>query len=272
MTQSGKAKRFQELHQRPGVFLIPNPWDGGSARILAQLGFEALATSSGACAATLGRRDGKISRDEALAHARVIVQATDVPVSADLEGGFAADPSAVTETLQLAAEVGLVGCSIEDSTADRSRPQHEISFATKRVAAAVALARALPFPFTLTARAENFIRGSTDLADTIKRLQAYEEAGADVLFAPGLPDLAAVREVCAALKKPVNFMVGIKGKSFSVAELAAAGVKRISFASSLYRTAMTGLLNAAHDIKDNGTFNYLEQTITTLELNQFLET
>ena len=219
----------------------------------------------------MGRRDGKVSRDEALAHARVIAQATDLPVSADLEKGFASDPAAVTETVRLAAEAGLVGCSIEDSTGDPSRPQFEISYATKRIAAAVEAARALPFPFTLTARAENFIRGSTDLGDTIKRLQAYEEAGADVLFAPGLPDLAVVREVCAAVKKPVNFMVGIKGKSFTVAELAAAGVKRISFASSLYRAAMTGLLGAAREIKESGTFDYLAQTMTTPDLNKFLE-
>ncbi len=270
-TQTEKASRFRELHRGTGVFLIPNPWDGGSARMLAQLGFEALATSSGASAGTLGRRDGRISRDEALAHARVIAQATRLPVSADLENGFAADPSAVAETVRLAAEAGLVGCSIEDSTADRSRPQYETSYAVKRIAAAVAAARALPFPFTLTARAENFIRGSTDLGDTIKRLQAYEEAGADVLFAPGLPDLAAVREVCAAVRKPVNFMVGIKGKSFSVPELTAAGVKRISFASSLYRAAMTGLLNAAREIKDAGTFNYLAETIVTSDLNNFLQ-
>lgn len=270
-TQSEKAQRFRELHQQPGAFLIPNPWDGGSARMLAHLGFEALATSSGACAGTLGQRDGKVSRDEALSHARLIVQSTDLPVSADLEKGFATDPADVAETIRMAAGAGLVGCSIEDSTGDAAEPQFEFAVAVERIAAAVSAARSLPFPFTLTARAENFIRGSMDLKDTIKRLAAYEQAGADVLFAPGLPGLAAVREVCATIKKPVNFMVGIKGKSFSVAELTGAGVKRISFASSLYRAAMTGLLNAASEIKENGTFNYLNGTMPTPDLNKFLE-
>lgn len=270
MTQNEKAERFQALHQGPEVLLIPNPWDGGSARMLAGLGYHALATSSAACAMTLGRRDGQISRDQALAHCRSIVQATNLPVAADLENGFASAPAEVAETIRLAAEAGLVGGSIEDSTGDKTKPQFDLSLATERIAAAVAAARALPFPFTLTARAENFFRGNPDLDDTIKRLVAYEAAGADVLFAPALPDLAAVREVCSAVRKPVNFMVGIKGKSFTVAELAAAGVKRISFAGSLYRAAMTGLLNAAREIKAAGSFNYLDTTVTTAELNEFL--
>jgi len=271
MTQTEKANRFRALHQRDGIFLIPKHWDPGSARTLERLGFEALATSSAAFAATLGRHDGKVTREEALAHIRQIVQATNIPVAADLENGFADEPAAVAETLRLAAEAGLAGGSIEDSTRDKTKPLYDLAHATERVAAAVAAARALPFPFTLTARAENFVRSNPSLDDTIQRLLAYERAGADVLFAPGLPDLAAVREVCSAVRKPVNFMVGVKGKSFTVAELAAAGVKRVSFAGSLYRAAMTGLLNAAREIKGAGTFNYLEQTITSAELSPFLQ-
>ena len=270
MTQTEKANQFQALHQRAGAFLIPNPWDAGSARILAGLGFEAFATSSGAAAATYGRRDGKLTREEALVIARSIVQATDLPVSADLENGFGDNPSTVAETVRMAAEAGLVGCSIEDSTGDLAQPFYELQFAVERVAAAVQSARSVPFHFTLTARAENFVRGNPDLEDTIRRLQAYEKAGADVLFAPALPDLAAVRRVCSAVSKPVNFMVGIRGKSFTTAELIEAGVKRISFASSLYRAATTGLIEAASEAKQSGTFNYLERTIVTAELNKFL--
>jgi 2-methylisocitrate lyase-like PEP mutase family enzyme len=271
MTQKEKADRFQALHQGKEVLLFPNPWDGGSARMLESLGYRALATSSAACAATLGRRDGKITRDEALAHCRQIVQATNLPVAADLENGFASEPAAVAETIRLAAAAGLVGGSIEDSTGDKAKPQYDLNHATERIAAAVSAARALPFHFTLTARAENFIRDNPNLDETIKRLVAYEQAGADVLFAPALPDLAAVREVCAAVRKPVNFMVGIKGKSFTVVELATAGVKRISFASSLYRAAMAGLLNAAREVRDSGSFNYLDTMLTTAQLNEFLQ-
>lgn len=271
MTQTEKALRFRALHERSGVFLIPNPWDGGSARMLAKLGYEALATSSAACAGTLGRRDGRITRDEALTHVRLIVANTDLPVAADLESGFGAEPAVVAETIRLAGEAGLVGGSIEDSTHDRTKPCYDLSLATERVAAAVEAARALPFPFTLTARCENFNRAGASLDDTIRRLQAYERAGADVLFAPSLPDLATVRTVCSAVKKPVNFMVGIRGKSFSVKELADAGVKRISFAASLYRAAMTGLMVAAHEIKTHGTFHYLNQTMTTAEFNPYMQ-
>jgi 2-methylisocitrate lyase-like PEP mutase family enzyme len=270
-TQHDKGTRLRELHAAPGVFVIANAWDGGSARILAGLGFKALATSSGACAATLGRVDGKITREEALAHARNIVAATDCPVSADLEKGFGDSPEVVAQTVGLAADVGLVGCSIEDATGNPTKRLYDLTQAVERVAAAAQAARSCSFPFTLTARAENYLRGSPDLDDTIRRLQAFERAGADVLFAPGLPDLAAVRAVCSALSKPVNFMVGIKGKSFSVAELAAAGVRRISLATALYRTAMTGLVAAAREVKDAGTFSFLDTAITTSEINEFLQ-
>jgi 2-methylisocitrate lyase-like PEP mutase family enzyme len=270
-TQADKATRFKELHSGERAFLIPNPWDAGSARILSGLGFQALATSSGACAAVLGRRDGKVSRDEALAHARAIVMATELPVSADLEKGFGDAPTDAAHTIQLAGAAGLVGGSIEDASGNRDRPLFDFEHAVDRIAAAVEAARKHSFGFTLTARTENFLRGNPDLDDTIRRLQAFEKAGADVLMAPGLPDLAAVRAVCSSLKKPVNFMAGIKGKSFTVAELEAAGVRRISLATSLYRAAMSGLMDAAREVKENGSFGYLERTLTTPDLNQFMQ-
>ena len=270
-TQQEKAIRFRALHDGPGTFIIPNPWDVGSARLLAGLGFQALATSSAASAASIGKRDGKLTRNEALAHSRSIVDATDLPVSADLEKGFGDQPEDVALTVGLAADVGLVGCTIEDSTGDPDNPLYEINLAVERIAAAARAARALPFPFLLTARAHNLLFPNPSLEDTIRRLQAFEAAGADVLFAPGLPDLAAVSAVCAAVTKPVNFMAGIKGKSFSVSELAAAGVRRISLATSLYRAAMTGLLDAAREVKDTGQFGFLDRGLTTPELNNLMQ-
>src|SRR5690348_4040540 len=242
----------------------------GMAGRMAALGFAALATSSGASAGLLGRRDGRVTRDEALAQARVICDATDLPVSADLEKGFGDAPEIVAETIRLAAEPGLVGCSIEDASGNQGAPIFELRLATERIAAAAAAARVVPFPFTLTGRTENFLRGRPDLDDTIKRLKAYEAAGADALMAPGLPDLDSVRAVCAALDKPFNFMAGIKGRSFTVAALAAAGVKRISLATSLYRAAMTGLLNAAKEVREQGTFGYIDTSLATPEMNAFL--
>ena len=271
MNQHEKAVRFRALHLQPGAFVFPNPWDGASARLLAAEGFAALATSSAAHAATLGRRDGRVTRDEALAHARLIVESVDVPVAADLENGFGAAPAIVAETVQLAAATGLVGGSIEDATGNPAAPLYELAEATSRIAAAAQAARSLSFPFVLTARAENFIRGNPDLDDTIRRLQAYERAGADVLFAPGLPDLAAVRRVCASVSKPVNVIASVPGSGFTVADLAAAGVKRISLAASLYRAALTGLRAAAREVKTQGTFGYVEHTVTSAELNAVLK-
>jgi 2-methylisocitrate lyase-like PEP mutase family enzyme len=268
-SQHQKAEAFQALH-RSGTFVMPNAWDGGSARLLAGLGFGALATSSGAAAATLGRLDGNISRDEALAHVRVIVAATDLPVSADLEKGFGDAPEVVAETIRLGAMAGLVGGSIEDATGNAQAPLYDFTQAVERVAAAAEAVRGLHLPFTLTARAENFLRGNPNLDDTIRRLQAYEKAGADVLFAPALPDLDAVRTVCASLKKPVSFMAGMRGKSFTVPELAEAGVRRISLATALYRAAMTGLMSASREVKEQGTFNFLEQTLTSSEISRYL--
>lgn len=271
MNQHDKAVIFRALHQQTGAFIFPNPWDGASARLLAREGFPALATSSAAHAATLGRRDGAISRDEALAHCRLLAESVDIPVAADLENGFGAAPETVAETIRLAAATGLAGGSIEDATGNPSAPLFDFATATARVAAAVQAARSLSFPFTLTARAENFLRGNPNLDDTIRRLQAYEKAGADVLFAPGLPDLEAVRRVCAAVSKPVNVMASVPGKGFTVPDLAAAGVKRISLAASLYRAALSGMLDAVREVRDHGTFGYVGRTLTTAELNASLK-
>jgi 2-methylisocitrate lyase-like PEP mutase family enzyme len=269
-SQIDKANRFRALHEAPRFFVIANAWDAGSARILAGLGFQALATSSGASAGVLGRRDGMVTREEALAHARAIVEATELPVSADLEKGFDDAPAGVAETIRLAAATGLVGCTIEDFSANPDKPLFDLNHAKERIAAAAEAAHGLSFPFMLTARAENFLRGNPDLDDTIKRLQAFEAVGADVLMAPGLPELAAVKTVCAALSRPFNFMAGVKGRSFPAAELAQAGVKRISLATSLYRAAMTGLANAAREVKEQGAFGYVETSMTTPELNSYM--
>lgn len=270
VSQREKAVHFRSLHYRAGAFVIPNPWDVGSARVLTGLGFEALATSSAASAAVVGKRDGALTRDEALQHARAIVEATHLPVSADLENGFGDAPEKVAETVRMAADAGLVGCTIEDATRNQEHPLYVFELAVERIAAAAEAARALPFPFMLTARSHNFLYGNPSLEETIRRLRKFEEVGAEVLFAPGLPDLASVRAVCTAISKPFNFMVGIKGKSFSVAELSAAGVKRISLATSLYRAAMSGLLEAAREVKDRGEFGFLDGCPTTAELNEIM--
>jgi 2-methylisocitrate lyase-like PEP mutase family enzyme len=252
-TQMDKATRFRALHERPGTFAIPNPWDAGAARLLAMLGFEALATTSAGFAFTLGRKDGAVTRDDAMAHCRLLVAASDLPVSADLENCFGDDPATVAETVRLAAGTGLVGCSVEDASGDQRRPIYEFAHAVERVAAAVEAARKLPFPFTLTARAENFLHGRQDLDDTIKRLQAFEKAGADVLYAPGLPSLDAVKTVCGAVAKPVNVLANGR---FSVAELGAAGAKRVSVGGMLSRVAYGAFLRAARELKENGTFRF----------------
>ena len=269
-SQLERAQRFRALHLK-GSFVIANAWDGGSAKILSSLGFPALATSSGAAAGTLGRFDHGISIEESLANARLICSSTSLPVSADLEKGFGDAPEATAKAIRMAAGVGLVGGSIEDATGRKEAPIFDLSFATERVAAAAEAARTLPFPFTLTARAENYLHGRNDLEDTIRRLQAYEKAGADVLFAPALPDLDAVRAVCSSLGKPVNFMVGIRGKSFSVAELAGAGVRRISLAASLYRAAMTGLIDAAREVRESGTFGFLDESVNSADFARYLQ-
>ena len=258
MSQAQKGGQFAALHQS-GCFIIPNPWDAGSARLLADMGYLALATSSGAAAGVLGRKDGEISRNECMAHARAIVSATGLPVAADLENGFGDAPADAARTIRRAIDAGLVGGSIEDSSGIKDRKIYDVNHAAERVAAAAEAAHEQTFPFTFTARCENFLRGKPDLDDTIRRLQAYEKAGADVLFAPALPNIEAVRLVCQSLSKPFNFMAGIKGKSFSAAELEAAGVRRISLATSLYRAAMAGMRAAAGEVKEHGTFGYLDR-------------
>lgn len=270
-SQIEKANRFRALHDADELFVVANPFDVGSARILSGMGFRALATSSGAFAGTLGHRDGCITREEALGHARAVIEAVDLPVSADLEDGFGSDPGRVSETVHLAASTGLVGCSIEDTTRDPANPIHDIEVATARIEAAVEAARSLDSDFILTARCENFLHGRMALDDVIARLRAYEDAGADVLMAPGLPNLDAVKRVCAALSKPVSFMVGIPNRSFSVAELAAAGVRRVTLASSLYRAAMSGLMSAAAEVREFGTFSYVEDAITSRKLADRLD-
>jgi 2-methylisocitrate lyase-like PEP mutase family enzyme len=266
LTQNDKALRFRTLHAGPNAFIIPNPWDVGSARLLAGLGFQALATSSAASAIASGKRDGGLTRELALAHARTIVDATGLPVSADLESGFGGRPEAVADTIRLAAETGLVGCTIEDVTGDKDHPLYDEPLAIERIAAGAEAVRSLSFPFMLTARTHNLFYPNPKVDDTIRRLQAFERAGADVRFAPGLSDLDSIRTVCTALSKPFNFMVGIPGKSFSVGELAAAGVRRISLATSLYRAAMTGLLSAAREVNATGRFDFVESSASTAEL------
>jgi 2-methylisocitrate lyase-like PEP mutase family enzyme len=268
-SQTEKAVAFRELHARPGAFVIPNPWDAGSARLLAHLGFEALATTSAGCAFALAKPDGMraVTRAENLANARAIVEATDLPVSGDLEGGFGDAPEAVAETIRAAAAAGLVGGSIEDATGRDDEPIYGFDFAVERVRAAVAAARSLPFPFVLTARAENFLHGRRDRADTIRRLKAFEEAGADVLYAPGLASREEIAAVVAALDRPINVLAGVGPHPLSVAELAGLGVRRVSVGGILARAAYGAFLAGAREIKESGTFGFLDAAATHQELN-----
>jgi len=252
--QSKKARAFLALHSGPATFVIPNPWDAGSARILAALGFAALATTSAGFAHSAGRKDGGVSRNNMIAHVGAIAGATDLPVSADLENCYADDPEEAAETLRLAAQAGAVGGSIEDHSGDPDRPIYEFEHAVERVAAAVEAVRKLEFPFTLTARAENFLRGRSDLDDTIRRLQAFDRAGADVLYAPGLREIAQIRTLCASVGKPVNALA-VPG--LTVTDLNAAGVRRVSIGSALQRLAVTSLLDAAREMKERGEFSWL---------------
>jgi 2-methylisocitrate lyase-like PEP mutase family enzyme len=255
-----------------GAFVIPNPWDAGTARILTKLGFEALTTTSAGLAFVLGRRDGdgSVTRDDALANAKAIVDATDLPVAADLENGYGDAPEAAAETIRLAAQTGLVGASIEDATGDPHKPIYEIAHAVERVTAAAEAARALPFPFMFVARAENFLHGKPDLDDTIRRLQAFEAAGADVLYAPGLTKAEHIRAVCASVKKPVNVIMGLKGATFSVADLAALGVKRISVGSALSRAALGAFVRAAREIHEQGTFTFADRALPFADANDLV--
>jgi 2-methylisocitrate lyase-like PEP mutase family enzyme len=263
-TQLEKANTFRALHERQGAFIIPNPWDAGTARILAAMGFEALATTSLGVANTLG--SATVSLAEIIDNCRVICEATDLPVNADLENGGAHEPKAASQAIRLAAEAGCVGGSIEDMTGDRSKPIYDFNLAVERVQAAVEVAHSLPFPFTLTARAENFLYGRKDLDDTIKRLQAFEAAGADVLYSPGLYDLATIKTVVSALKKPFNLVMGFADPTLTVPLLSAAGVKRISVGGALSRVALAVVLRCAREMKDKGSFTFIPEMAPMQEL------
>jgi 2-methylisocitrate lyase-like PEP mutase family enzyme len=267
LTQGEKGRAFRALHERDNAFIIPNPWNVGTARLLAHLGFQALATTSMGYAFSVGRRDNTIDRNETMAHASLIASATDLPVSADLENGFGERPEVAAETIRLAAAAGLVGGSIEDSTGRADHPIHELEHAAERVRAAAAAARALPFPFTLTARAENYLHGRPDLADTIERLQAYQEAGADVLYAPGLATKDDIATVVRSLDRPVNVVMGLRGVQLSLDELSAIGVKRVSVGSALNRTALGAFLLAAREMKEHGTFNFAKHAASPREIS-----
>ncbi len=270
MTREQKYQAFRALHERPGIFVMPNPWNAGTSRILTALGFEALATTSAGYAFSIGRQDStaELTRDGVLENAKEIVEATDLPVSADLQDGFGQSPETCATTIRLAAEVGLAGGSIEDATGDPTDPIYEFRLAVERVAAAAQAAH--DCQFVLTARAENFLHGRPDLADTIKRLQAFAEAGADVLYAPGLPSLAAIREVCASVSKPVNVLMGLKGATFSVEELAAVGAKRISVGGAFARAALGAFVRAAREVKDKGTFTFAADAISHAEVSGYM--
>jgi 2-methylisocitrate lyase-like PEP mutase family enzyme len=267
LTQLDKASAFQALHQQGNAFIIPNPWDIGTARLLAHLGFEALATTSAGYAFSVGQRDNTIGRDQMIAHAGDIVSATELPVSADMENGFGDDPDTVAETIRLAARAGLVGCSIEDASSRRDDPIYEYELAVERVRAAAEAARRLPFPFMLTGRAENYLFGRLDLKDTIRRLQGYQEAGANVLYAPGLTNRDDIAAVVSSVDRPVNILTGIQGVQLSLEELSALGVKRISVGSALSRAALGALLQAGREMREQGTFTFANNAVSYRELS-----
>jgi 2-methylisocitrate lyase-like PEP mutase family enzyme len=270
MTREEKYNAFRALHQRPGIFVIPNPWNAGTARILAAMGFRALATTSAGYAFAAGLPDSAadLTRDGILENANSIAEATDLPVSADLQNGFGDRPEDCATAIRLATEAGLAGGSIEDATGNPESPIYEFSLSVERVAAAAEVAR--QGKFLLTARAENFLHGRHDFSDTLRRLQAFAEAGADVLYAPGLPTLDAIREVCSAISKPVNVVMGLKGTAYSVEELGAAGVKRVSVGGSFARAALGALVRAAREVRDLGTFTFAEEAISHSEVSRFI--
>jgi 2-methylisocitrate lyase-like PEP mutase family enzyme len=271
-TQAEKAAAFRALHEQPGAFIIPNPWEAGTARLLTGMGFEALATTSLGLANMLGRADGKVSRAEVIANCRVIAEATHLPVNADLENCFAHEPEAAAETIRLAAEAGVVGGSIEDFSGDRANPIYDFDLAVARVRAAAKVAHALPVPFLLTARAENLLHGRNDMADTIRRLQAFEAAGADVLYAPGLRNLDEVRAVVRAVNRPVNVVTGWLEPDITLAQLSEAGAKRISVGGALSRLALATFVKAGQAMKQQGSFAWMRDMIGVAELRKMLKT
>jgi 2-methylisocitrate lyase-like PEP mutase family enzyme len=268
--QLERAEKFKALHKRAGAFVIANPWDIGSARLLAGLGFEALATTSAGAANALGLLDGELQLQQVIEHCRVIAAATDLPVNADLENCFAHDPKQAAGTIRLAAQAGVVGGSIEDFSGDKSKPIYDFELAVERVSAAAEMARSVDFPFLLTARAENFLHGKSDLDDTIRRLQAFEAAGADVLYAPGLTTLDQVRAVTRAVTKPVNIL-GVMVKGATVAQLAEAGAKRISVGGALARAAVSALVRAGEAMRDQGTFEWTADLVSGAKVKQLLK-
>ena len=267
MTQAEKGRAFRALHERERAFIIPNPWDAGTARLLAHLGFEALATTSAGYAFSVGQRDNTIDRNEMMAHVAAIASATDLPVSADLENGFGDAPESVAQTIWLAAAAGVVGGSIEDMSRQPGRPIYEQEYAVERVHAAAEAARGFPFPFTLTARAENYLAGRPDLKDTIQRLQAYQEAGADVLYAPGLSSKEDIASAVSSVDRPVNVLMGLQGVRMSLAELAAIGVRRVSVGSALSRAALGAFLRAGQEMREHGTFTFAEEAVSYRDLS-----
>jgi 2-methylisocitrate lyase-like PEP mutase family enzyme len=269
-TPTEKGAAFRRLHERAGAFVMPNPWDAGTACILERLGFEALATTSAGFAFSQGRRDGQVDREAVLEHCRTLVGATSLPVSADLENCFGDEPKAAAETIRLAASTGLAGGSIEDFTGRPESPIYDFGLAVERIRAVADAARGLPAPFVLTARCENFLHGPPDLADTIRRLQAYQDAGADVLYAPALKTAEDIATVVRSVDRPVNVLMGIPGINLSVAELSAIGVKRISIGSGLARAALGAFLRAAREMRESGTFKFNEEAAPTREINALL--
>jgi 2-methylisocitrate lyase-like PEP mutase family enzyme len=270
-TQQEKGQAFRALHERSSAFLIPNPWDAGTARLLAALGFEALATTSAGYALSIGKLDGAVGREAMMAHVAAIAAATELPVNADLENGFGDAPEFAAETIRMAAGAGAAGGSIEDSTGWPEDPIYVLEFAAERVRASVEAARSLHVPFMLTARAENYVTGRPDLGDTIRRLQAYQQAGADVLYAPGLTRKEDIADVLSSVDRPVNVLAGLKGFSLSHAELSAMGVKRISVGGSLARAALGGFLRAAREMQERGTFSFVEDAANYKDLAALLQ-
>ena len=267
-SQAEKGTTFRALHQRDRAFIIPNPWDVGTARLLQSLGFEALATTSAGFAFSIGKPDGAVDRDTMLGHAVNLVGSTDLPVSADLENGYGDDPAAVAETVRLAADTGLAGCSIEDVGARRQQAPYELLLAAERIRAAAEVVRSLPFPFVLTARAENYVIGHPDLRDTIARLQAYQEAGADVLFAPGLKSKQDIVTVIGSVDRPVNVVMGLQGVQLTLPELSEIGVRRVSVGSALSRAALGAFLRAAREMQAHGTFTFAEDAVKYADINE----
>lgn len=271
-TQAEKGRAFHALHERKGAFIIPNPWDVGTARLLVHLGFEALATTSAGYAFSAGKPDGTVPRDEMLAHVAAIAAATSLPVSADLEHGYGDDPKTAAETIRLAAAAGLAGGSIEDSTGRPDHPVYELAQAADRIRAAAEAVDRLSFPFMLTARAENYLVGKPDIRDTIKRLQAYQEAGADVLYAAGLASRDDIAAVVSSVDRPVNVVMGLKGAPMTLADLSALGVKRISVGSALSRAALGAFLRGAREMLEHGSFSFADEAASSRDLNTLFKT